>query len=89
MFKSIHNKGKRYRNGAFPLSMADARFFVLELFDKAKVEEPSGESLEDFASELVRLKLEAHEARTFPLPSSGQTKPHQPPGRLPISFPSV
>jgi hypothetical protein len=46
------------------VSMADARWFVLGLCDEAKVERPSPDSLEYYASELVRLTLEAHENRT-------------------------
>jgi hypothetical protein len=46
------------------VSMADAKYFVLDLCQKAKAEPPAPASLEYYASELVRLTLEAHEART-------------------------
>jgi hypothetical protein len=45
------------------VSMADAKYYVLALCQKANADPPSPASLEYYASELVQLTLEAHEAR--------------------------
>ena len=45
------------------MSMSDAKWFILDLCKKAQVDCPSPALLKYFASELVRLTLEAHRAR--------------------------
>jgi hypothetical protein len=61
--KRIEAKAKTYADAGNLVSMADARWLVLEICREIGQERPSPDSLEYYAAELVRLTLEAHDGR--------------------------
>ena len=59
----IEAKAKSYADAGNFVSMADARWLVLEICRELGQERLAADALEYLASELVRLTLEAHDGR--------------------------
>ena len=62
--KLMKKRADAHADAGYLVSMADARWLVLEICREAEIDRPPPDSLEYLASELVRLTLEAYEGST-------------------------
>lgn len=61
---ALRAQAGEYADDGSKIGIADARWFVLSLYRKAKIERPDEDALEHFASELVRFTDEALDRRS-------------------------